>query len=99
MSLGEQVHPDEEALLWKRLGLIHSEVSEAIEELRRPRFDPRETREDETGKPEGLPSELADVVIRCLDLAAAHGIDLEAAMERKLAYNAVRGYRHGGKRA
>lgn len=33
------------------------------------------------------------------DIAAANGIDLAAAIETKLAYNATRGHRHGGKRA
>lgn len=52
---------------------------------------------DNLRKPEGMPSELADVVIRTLDAADAWGIDIEAAIEEKLAYNATRGYRHGGK--
>jgi NTP pyrophosphatase (non-canonical NTP hydrolase) len=50
-------------------------------------------------KPEGVPSELADVVIRALDAADAWGIDLGAVIEEKLAYNATRGHRHGGKTA
>lgn len=33
------------------------------------------------------------------DIAEANGIDLAAAIETKLAYNATRGHRHGGKRA
>lgn len=48
-------------------------------------------------KPEGVASELADIVIRSLDAADAWGIDLMAAVELKLAYNATRGHRHGGK--
>lgn len=51
----------------------------------------------EDGKPEGFPTELADVVIRCMDLADAMGIDLWAEMERKHAYNRTRTRRHGGK--
>ncbi|WP_136056317.1 hypothetical protein [Microbacterium sp. K24] len=48
-------------------------------------------------KPEGVPSELADIVIRALDAAGAWGIDLESVIEEKLAYNLTRGHRHGGK--
>lgn len=46
-------------------------------------------------KPEGVPSELADVLIRVLDLSVEWGIDIEAAVEEKLAYNATRGFKHG----
>jgi NTP pyrophosphatase (non-canonical NTP hydrolase) len=76
------------------LCLIHSEVSEALECVRdgdmvtTSRFD---------GKPEGFPSELADVVIRSFDLAGAMGIDLEHEVELKAAFNRTRKVRHGGK--
>ncbi len=50
-----------------------------------------------TAKPEGVPSELADVVIRVLDIADLYGIDLEATIAEKVAHNATRGHRHGGK--
>lgn len=46
-------------------------------------------------KAEGLPSELADTVIRALSLAYELDIDLDAAIEDKLQYNATRAYRHG----
>lgn len=46
-------------------------------------------------KPEGVPSELADIIIRTMDLAEEAGIDLEKAIETKLAYNNTRGFRHG----
>ncbi len=52
---------------------------------------------DDPRKPEGVASELADIVIRSLDAADAWGIDLMVAVELKLAYNATRGHRHGGK--
>lgn len=51
----------------------------------------------EYGKPEGIPIELADVLIRVLDACAMYGIDIDAAVEQKLSYNQKRGYRHGGK--
>lgn len=78
------------------LALIHSEVSEALEDYRTGTM-----LEDVTvhGKPIGFPSELADVVIRIGDLCGYLGIDLEAAVTDKMAYNATRPYRHGGKKA
>jgi NTP pyrophosphatase (non-canonical NTP hydrolase) len=48
-------------------------------------------------KPEGVGSELADVLIRLLDECDRQGIDLQAEFDRKLAYNATRGHKHGGK--
>lgn len=50
-------------------------------------------------KPEGVPSEIADVAIRLLDFCAHMGIDLEAEIERKHNYNLTRSYRHGNKLA
>lgn len=49
-------------------------------------------------KPEGVPSELADVVIRAFDFAARFDIDLPGMISEKLAYNATRGKMHGGKK-
>lgn len=50
-------------------------------------------------KPEGVRSELADIVIRAMDLADKRGWDLNGDIELKLDYNKTRGYRHGGKTA
>jgi hypothetical protein len=46
-------------------------------------------------KPEGLVVELADAVIRCMDLCGALGLDLEEAIRAKHEYNLSRPYRHG----
>lgn len=76
--------------------LIHSEVSEATEELRRYRAADELYYEGD--KPCGVPTELADVVIRCCHMARRHGIDLVQAVNIKLAYNRTRARRHGGKK-
>lgn len=46
-------------------------------------------------KPEGVPSEFADIIIRVLDACAAYGIDIDAAMREKMSYNRTRPYKHG----
>lgn len=46
-------------------------------------------------KPEGVPSEIADIVIRCFDFSGEHGIDLSDVIRRKMAYNASRERLHG----
>lgn len=46
-------------------------------------------------KPEGVASELADVIIRVLDMCGAHDIDIETAVRLKVAYNATREVLHG----
>lgn len=50
-------------------------------------------------KPEGIPSELADILIRVLDVAAYHQMDIARAVADKMAYNETRPMRHGGKRS
>lgn len=46
-------------------------------------------------KPEGVPSEVADVVIRAFDFAHEFGIDLAAMIDEKLRFNATRPHKHG----
>lgn len=48
-----------------------------------------------TRKPEGVPIELADAVIRLGNLAESLGIDLGAAIEEKMQFNKTREYKHG----
>lgn len=81
-----------------QIALIHSEASEALEALRDGHVQ-LYTVEDKYGrdKPEGVVAELADVVIRCMDLCGALGLDLEEAMSQKHAYNQTRPRKHGGK--
>ena len=71
------------------IALVHSELSEALEAVRTgdekdehcPRFGNAEV-------------ELADAIIRILDLAARGGMDVPRAMLAKMKYNETREYRH-----
>ncbi len=78
------------------MALVHSEVSEAVEAWRDGQAI---SWTDEGGKPQGIGSEFADIIIRLGHYASIFGVDLEAEVERKLKYNATRPYRHGGKKA
>lgn len=82
------------------MALLHSEVSEALEAYRQwGTSDVTPSIADgKMPKPEGVGSELADVLIRLLSSAHQYGVDLEHEYRRKCAYNRTRSYRHGGKR-
>lgn len=82
-----------------QIALMHSELSEALEEWRNPEraLDKVYTRLSD-GKPEGFGIELADCVIRILDTCAHYGIDLGEMVKLKMEFNATRPYRHGDKR-
>jgi NTP pyrophosphatase (non-canonical NTP hydrolase) len=67
------------------IALIHSEASEALEAFR-------------NDDAEGFEEELADIIIRTLDLGYGLGVDMDALVARKLAANKDRAHRHGGKR-
>lgn len=83
------------------VALMHSELSEALEEWRNGRMQVwvDSSKPSVAIKPEGFYVELADCVIRIAETCYEHGISLEAVIEQKMAYNRTRPYRHGGKLA
>lgn len=98
---------EEDRTVGDDLALLHSEVSEMLEAYRDTGLEdatapPIQAGEDPAvvvlQKPEGFGSEAADVLVRLLDTCKRRGVDLGYEFERKLAYNATRGHRHGGKR-
>jgi NTP pyrophosphatase (non-canonical NTP hydrolase) len=75
------------------IALIHSELSEGLEALRE-HID----HDDKIPEFKGIEAELADTVIRIMDMAHARGWDVAKALLAKVNYNARRDYKHGGKK-
>lgn len=79
------------------IALMHSELSEALEDIRDKKWGLAFGDPEKPLKPTGVASELADVLIRVLAFAGKHNIDLADAVVRKILYNETRPFRHGGK--
>lgn len=79
------------------LAPCHSELSEVLEEIRKL-HEVNETYYSDSGKMKRVPSELADVVIRNMDICEYYSIDFEAILLEKHEYNKKRQIKHGNKR-
>lgn len=78
--------------VFARALLIVSEVSEGIE-ARRNKNAP----DDKLPQFDGLSVELADAIIRVLDLGHRFNLQVPEAIIEKMRYNKGRSYKHGGK--
>lgn len=95
-----QVHQNNIAKGWwdtdrndgEMIALMHSELSEALEAIRHN--NPPDNHIPEFN---GAEAELADVVIRIMDMSAARGWRVGDAIVAKIAYNKTRAHKHGGK--
>ena len=74
------------------LMLVTSELAEALEEHREGRPN---VYTGVKAKPEGVAVELADALIRILDTMHSLGVDIDAVVADKMAYNATRPFKHG----
>jgi NTP pyrophosphatase (non-canonical NTP hydrolase) len=72
------------------IALAHSELSEALEALREG-----DKMDDKLPNRFGCEVELADCIIRIMDMSNAWGMDLGGAIEEKIAFNKMREYKHG----
>lgn len=72
------------ALVAEKLCLVHSEMSESMEAARKGLMD------DKLPHRKGIEVELADAVIRILDLCGALELDLAGAIAEKLEFNSKR---------
>ena len=103
----------EEKNIGEMIALIHSEASEALEADRKGNYaemdetlwndmnhDPAENYFPHAFQEyckDTFEDELADIMIRVMDLAHYKGIDLERHIQAKMRFNALREHKHGKK--
>ena len=81
-----------DAFIAQKLALVHTEVSEAVEALRK---DGYELNGYGLFEKDSFADELADSIIRILDLCGELDIDIQKQIDWKLAKNKEREFMHG----
>lgn len=74
------------------IALIHSEASELLEAFRHGN-----PRSEHITAFSSVEEEMADIVIRVMDMAQAHGVSLGQAIVAKASFNKTRPHKHGNK--
>ena len=89
------VNEQEPSTVDRKLMLIVGEIAEAQEDWRVHGAEPYTETRKEGVKPCGFGVELADAVIRIMDLCEQMNIPLERLLVEKMAYNETRPFKHG----
>jgi NTP pyrophosphatase (non-canonical NTP hydrolase) len=82
---------DEPRNMGESIALCHSELSEALDSMRGVWSKP----DDHCPEHTNIEIELADCIIRIMDMAQGAGLDVAAALIAKHRYNKTRPYKHG----